>query len=313
MAFNEGDAPLRVGDWRVDPISGEISRTVKGVVQTARLEPRTMRLLLYLAERAGEVVSIDELLANVWTGVIVTQDSVYQAVTGLRRLLGDDSKRPTYIATVPRRGYRLLAAVAPWAEPAKAAASPHVAPVRARRRMSPAFAWSAGTTMFLALVLATQVTRRNARVADDAALVAVAPSERSIAVLPFVDLTDGMREEEFADGITEELIGRISRISGVRVPPPTSSFYYKGKQVAVGDIARALNVAYVVDGSVRESQGRVRVAARLVRADDGFVVWSESYERPFTNRLTVQDDIAGEVTRALQSSIDASAGGDAHY
>ena len=69
--------------------------------------------------------------------------------------------------------------------------------------------------------------------------------------------------------------GRISRIPSVRVPAPTASFYYKGKQVAVGEIARALNVAYVLDGSVRKSEGRVRVAARLVRAADGFVVWSE--------------------------------------
>src|SRR5215207_9945735 len=94
--------PLRIGDWLVDPMSGQISRGG----ETARLEGRTMRLLLFLAEHAGEVVSIDDLLKEVWSGVIVTQDSVYQSVASLRRLLGDDPKRPTYIATVPRLGYR---------------------------------------------------------------------------------------------------------------------------------------------------------------------------------------------------------------
>src|SRR5580693_9250314 len=103
---------LRIGTWRVNPTSGQISRDG----ETARLEARTMRLLLYLAERPGEVVSIDDLLNQVWSGVVVSSDSVYQAVASLRRLLGDDPKQPTYIATVPRLGYRMVAKVSPWPE-----------------------------------------------------------------------------------------------------------------------------------------------------------------------------------------------------
>src|ERR1700685_2296789 len=103
---------LRLGDWRVSAASGQISR--EG--ETVRVEARTLRLLLCLAEHAGQVVSIDELLEQVWTGVIVTPDSVYQAITSLRRLLGDDPKRPVYIATVPRLGYRMVATVSPWVE-----------------------------------------------------------------------------------------------------------------------------------------------------------------------------------------------------
>jgi DNA-binding winged helix-turn-helix (wHTH) protein len=103
---------LRIGDWCVNPTSGQISR--EG--ETARLEVRTMRLLVCLAEHAGEVVSIDDLLNHVWPEVTVTPDSVYQAVASLRRLLGDDSKQPTYIATVPRLGYRMVATVTPWTD-----------------------------------------------------------------------------------------------------------------------------------------------------------------------------------------------------
>src|SRR5882724_2635714 len=91
---------LRIGAWCVNPISGQISRDG----EIARVEVRTMRLLLYLAEHAGEVVSIDDLLSHVWSGITVSPDSVYQAVTSLRRLLGDDPKKATYIATVPRLG-----------------------------------------------------------------------------------------------------------------------------------------------------------------------------------------------------------------
>jgi TolB-like protein len=113
-----------------------------------------------------------------------------------------------------------------------------------------------------------------------------------------------MKNEEFADGMTEELIDKLSKIPGVHVPSPTSSFYFKGKQLPVADMARTLGVAYVLDGSVRKSGDRLRVAARLVRADNGYVVWTESYDRPFTDILMVQDDIAGEVTKALAQSTE---------
>src|SRR5579864_1686819 len=106
---------LRIGDWCVNPSSGEISRDGESV----RVEARTMRLLLCLARHVGEVVSIDDLIANVWSGVNVSQDSVYQAVTSLRRVLGDDPKQPAYIETVPRLGYRMVAKVTPWTNGAR--------------------------------------------------------------------------------------------------------------------------------------------------------------------------------------------------
>ena len=102
--------PLRIGAWCVDPKTGQMSRDGT----TVRVEARMLRLLLCLAERPGEVVSVEALLDQVWDGVVVTPDSVYQAVASLRRLLGDDPKQPTYIATVPRLGYRMIAPVTPW-------------------------------------------------------------------------------------------------------------------------------------------------------------------------------------------------------
>ncbi len=117
-----------------------------------------------------------------------------------------------------------------------------------------------------------------------------------------------MHEETFADGMTEELIDKFSKIPGLRVPAPTSSFYFKGKRIPVADIAKKLGVVYVLDGSVRKSGARLRVAARLIRADNGYVVWSETYDRPFDDILMVQDDIAGEVTKALKASIEGGPG-----
>ena len=163
--------------------------------------------------------------------------------------------------------------------------------------------WAAGAVIGLALLAAFLFHGRSVDNHPGASAIA-APPQKSIAVLPFLDLTEGMKEEEFADGMTEELIDKLSKIPDFRVPPPTSSFYYKGKQMPVADIAKSLGVAYVLDGSVRKSGPRLRVAARLVRADRGYVVWSETYDRAFDDRLMVQDDIAGEVTKALKSSIE---------
>jgi transcriptional activator of cad operon len=156
------------------------------------------------------------------------------------------------------------------------------------------------------VILAAVLFRGKLANHNHSASPAVAPlPQRSIAVLPFLDLTETMNQEPFADGMTEELIDKLSKIPCFRVPPPPSSFYFKGKQIPIADIARALGVAYVLDGSVRKSGARLRVAARLIRVDNGYVMWSETYDRPLHDTLMVQDDIAGEVTKALRASIEA--------
>ena len=318
--------PLRIGAWRVDPKSGQISRNG----ETARVDVRTMRLLLCLAEHSGEVVSIDDLLTQVWSEVSVAPDSVYQAVASLRRLLGDDSKQPTYVETVPRLGYRMVATVGPWTDSSiagRAIAKPSPSPTSDKEQATPttvsrlggALTWAAVAALCLAVTIAFLfVFLVRGRVANNnpsaSAAIASQP-QRSIAVLPFLDLTDKMNEEPFADGMTEELIDKLSKIPGLRVPPPTASFYFKGQlwprshgtaQITIAEIAKKLAVAYVLDGSVRKSGARLRVDARLIRADNGYVVWSETYGRPFDDILMVQDDIASEVTKALRASIEAT-------
>jgi DNA-binding winged helix-turn-helix (wHTH) protein/pimeloyl-ACP methyl ester carboxylesterase len=118
---------LRIGAWRVDPALDEISRDGT----TVKLEPRAMRVLVCLAEHAGQVVSVEQVLDAVWKDVVVTSDSVYQAVAGLRRALGDDTKEPTYIANVLRRGYRLVAPVAPWVDAASCSSTAEERPAEA--------------------------------------------------------------------------------------------------------------------------------------------------------------------------------------
>lgn len=300
---------LRVGDWIIHPMTDQISRDGT----TIRVEARTMRLLLCLVDRAGEVVSIDDLLGEVWAGVIVTPDSVYQAVTSLRRLLGDDSRQPAYIATVPRRGYRLIAAVgAPLDETTSAMdavlpsadtlAPPSEGASTAGWRSLARNAWVLGVVLLAAVGFAVLFHHLRAAI-DVQASTSATPHAKSIAVLPFADLTDAMNEEPFADGMTEELIDKLSTFPGVQVSAPTSTFYYKDKQVPLADIARSLGVAYILDGSVRTSGTTMRVAARLVHAKDGFVVWSATYDRPLGDKLMVQDEIATSAAKALTPAI----------
>jgi transcriptional activator of cad operon len=288
---------LRIGDWCVDPRAGQISRAGESV----RVEARSMRLLLCLAARAGSVVSIGELLDHVWSGVIVTPDSVYQAITSLRRQLGDDPKRPAYIATVPRLGYRMVATVSPWSDQpmppeTPAPGSPIALEDVASSKPHRSIAFRIGVALILALSIAAMVYLKMATPAQQ-------PTP-SIAVLPFLDLTtQAMNEEYVADGMTEELIGDLSKLPGFRVPGPTSSFYFKRKTLPVAEIAKKLDVVYVLDGSIRESDGTVRVAARLIRAQDGYVAWTESYDRPQGDILKIQKDIAAEMTRSIRAAI----------
>ncbi|MCU6500148.1 winged helix-turn-helix domain-containing protein [Rugamonas sp. A1-17] len=285
----------------MDTASGEMARDGEPV----RLDPRTLRLLLCLAGRAGELVSADELLSQVWPGVIVTPDSVYQAIASLRRVLGEAS----YIVTVPRQGYRLVAEVAPWRAPddlpAPAEAAVLPAPPSPATRSRLVFLATACIPILIGIVFWLHNTLATEQHAP------ALPTQKSIAVLPFADLTDGMSNETFADGMTEELIGRFSKLPGYKVPAPSAAFYYKNKQAPLAEVAGKLGVVYILDGSVRKSGNVLRVAARLMKADNGFVLWSETYDKPVDDLLMVQDDIADAVTKALKATIDRGADGPA--
>src|SRR6185312_5153839 len=171
MMFAGSTSPLQIGDWLVDPGTDTISQGQ----ETQKLEPRTMRLLMLLAQSEGAVVSADRMLAEVWPGVIVSPASVYQAVSRLRRLLRDTDPTPTYIATVPRKGYRLVAPVHPIEEPPADATVTKARQWRLLAGLS-ALLLLAG----IALVLGwTQFAKQGPPALETT----------SIVVLPFIDLT----------------------------------------------------------------------------------------------------------------------------
>jgi TolB-like protein/DNA-binding winged helix-turn-helix (wHTH) protein len=296
MPSQESSGVVQIGEWIVHPALDSISRGT----ETQKLEPRAMRLLMCLANSAGDVVSVNRLLTEVWADVVVEPASVYQAVSHLRKVLGDIDPHPTYIATVPRKGYRLIAPVQRVTE------TPHTAQAQAVLRKAPSLqVWViiTGAVVALAVVAAyflidkRRVSRRETTVAG--AVV----SDKSIAVLPFVDMSEMKDQEYFADGMSEEIIDLLVKIRGLKVIGRTSSFQFKGKTEDLRSIGRQLGVAYVLEGSVRKSGDRLRVTAKLINSGNGTNLWSQNYDRDLSDVLKVQDEIAIALVRALQIEV----------
>jgi TolB-like protein/cytochrome c-type biogenesis protein CcmH/NrfG len=133
------------------------------------------------------------------------------------------------------------------------------------------------------------------------------PPARSVAILAFVDLSEKRDQEYFSDGLAEELIDQLTNVPDLVVPARTSSFYFKGRQSTIAEIARTLNVANVLEGSVRKIGTRLRVTAQLIRANNGYHIWSETFDRNVDDIFKIQEEIAGAVVKALQGSILAAA------
>ena len=259
------NAVLRIGAVCADPSLDEIVRDGRHI----KLEPRTMRLLIYLAERAGQVVSVQELLAEVWRDVVVTQDSVYSAVAALRRALGDEATQPVYIANVPRRGYRLVASVEQRGVTPSAPTQPESFATAPRPPIA----------------------------AADSPLI------QSIAVLPFVDLSEKQDQQYFAEGMAEEVSNLLARVPGIRVIGRASCMQFRNRNEDPRTVGQLLGATYIVEGSVRRFAGSLRVTAQLIDAQDGSHLWSQSYDNDLENVLRIQDQIATNLVRTLQIAV----------
>ena len=129
----------------------------------------------------------------------------------------------------------------------------------------------------------------------------------SVAVLPFVNMSADPEQEYFSDGISEELLNLLAKIPELRVPARTSSFQFKGQNLDIADVAEKLNVAHVLEGSVRRADVRVRVTAQLIEADTGYHLWSETYDRELTDIFAIQDEISASIVAALSETLGLSA------
>lgn len=322
----------QLGDLTVDTAAVRVARG-ETVIPLQKL---SFDLLVALIEAAPAVATTDYLLQRVWPGLVVGFETITQRVALLRAALGDDPKQARYIAVVRGRGYRLTVSVerlsfipppvgalerVPNAGPttpaaSRAAESPLTLGGDAGRR----FAWKRGLWRFLPVaVVGTllllfagwhadhRAAMPSQEIADPPARIpSFNPPSASIAVLPFVDMSAAKDEEYFADGLTEEVINQLARVADFKVMARTTSFFYKGKQVTVSEIGRSVNVAYVLEGSVRKAGQFLRITVQLIRCDDGYHVWSNTYNKTHDDVLQIEDEIASSVAGMLYQTIHPS-------
>ena len=287
---------LRFGLYELDSDSGELR---KGGLQI-KLQPRPFRLLVLLARRAGEVVTREEIKQAIWEpGTFVDfEQGLNSSIRYIRAALNDDPDAPRYIETIPRRGYRFIAPVegrpreqsAAPGLPAEEMASPR--PRRGGRFV--AFALAAGLTAVVAAAAWLGISHWRAP--------APPPSGRILLViLPFKNLSGDPGQQYLSDGLTEEMITQVGRMSPRRlgVIARTSAMRYAGTKQSAREIGRELGVQYLLEGSVRREGPRVRINAKLIRAADQSQLWGEAFEGDFANLLAIQNDVARSIARSL--------------
>lgn len=247
--------------------------------QPVELRAQALRVLLVLGEHAGEVVGKDELMQRVWGDVVVTEDSLVQAVGDIRRALGERGHRQ--VRTVPRRGYMLVAEAAPPA-PARTVPAPD----------GPARRWAVALGVVLLVVaIGAAAWAAAAQWRHDAG------ARRSLAVLPFegVDGTEGW----FVDGVASDLTTILSTWSGVKVIGRGTMLTYRGRNADPRAVGAELGVRYVLGGYVRRDGDRVRIGVSLVDARGGQIVWSDLRDVPRAEVPALVGDVAGGIARTL--------------
>ncbi len=302
--------PFRVGLCDVDPARNRI--IYRG--DATPLEPRVMDVLCALADSGGEVVSRDALIDRVWKIEHGADESLSRAISQLRKAFKLTGCCDELIETIPKRGYRLIpdvdfdvaADVPPGLVKRKDTAPLPAEPARVMPGWQVQLRkhWRVAMTGAVALIVVVAgmiLTPGPGRQRGPARAV----PERSVAVLPFVSMSSDVEDGYFADGLSEELLNTLSGIPDLKVPGRTATFAFKGKTPKFKEIGEVLGVAHVLEGSVRRSGDRIRISAQLISVEDGYNLWSESYDRHADDLLLVQDDIARRVASALNSHLPA--------
>lgn len=305
MAFDKTQK-FKIGDWEVSLTACTLSKQDNEV----KVTPRSMDVLNHLAENAGEVVSHDELLNQFWHGTFPSDHAVHKAIAELRSALGDDAHQPSYIRTIPKRGYSLIAKVCretPKQEPDNDGADDgpislthisatkfHISALLDKRLL----AGGAAIAIFLSVFLWPS---RNV-ISDKDEIV-------RLAVLPFVNRELDSDNQFLTDGLRESLVNGLSKLSHMEVLSPArgyEDFDASPRSDRIADRARDLHVDHVLHGSVQTAEGRLRVTVQLTRAEDGVHQYSEQFDLPLEDLFGLQDQIVSNVVSALSVHLNES-------
>ncbi len=269
-------ADLMIGDCRVRPSLN----LIECARNSTRISPRAMDTLVHLASCAGEVVSGDELIDAVWRGRVVYDAQIYKIISELRRAFRDHGNGESFIQTVPKRGYRLVAPVTP-----------------AQSREATAMTVLGGISWRAKLGVAT---------AFDGEFQPAAFAG-SLAVLPFDVLGSSDEDAYFAAGFHDEILNQLAKTTDLQIASRSSVLPYAGQIRAASEIGAELNVGAVLVGSVRYADDRVRIYMQLINSESDSQIWSAGYERDLGDVFAIQTDIALRVATALDGQLDVQA------
>jgi len=300
---------LRFSVFEVDLRAGELRKHGLKV----RLQEQPFQVLAMVLERAGEVVTRDELQKRLWpANTFVDFDhGLNKAINKIRDALGDSADSPRFVETVARRGYRFLAEVKQVGEAPGRAAEPvkeglaqgtdsprqeASVPAVTRESLLASSAWWLVGAVLVILLVTTTAWFYYSR--------SRAPEIRSLAVLPLESLSGDASQDYFADGMTDELITDLGQVSALRVISRTSVMPYKRARKPLREIARELDVDAVVEGTVLRSGDQVRITAQLIQAADDKHLWAQSYQGDLRDTLTLQNQVARTIAEQIRVSLN---------
>ena len=277
--IDSGAGVLRFGNFELDTRAGELRRA--GVL--IKLTPQQFKLLQYLAEHSGEVLAREQIQRKIWGSdtVVEFDRNLNVCIAQLRSVLNDDSASPRFIETVPKRGYRFVAPIV----------KPETPKVSSRRWVPARWMVAGGLATALSAILIVVFAVRN---------TPVVPTVR-LAVMPFENLTGDPNDESALAGLTDELISAFGMIQPARlgVIGRSSVMRYKNSKPGLDQVSRELRVSHIVEGTLRKSAGRVRVAARVVRVADQLQIWTDTFEEDASNLFEIQEDAAARISGAV--------------
>lgn len=291
---------ISFGAYEFNLYSGELRKEGMRV----RLEGQPLAVLQMLLERPGELVSRDELQKKLWPGdtFVDFEHSLNAAVKRLRTALNDSADQPRYIETQARRGYRF---VAPINGPGADRNGEKPVAVTGELQAKPQ-SGSHGRRFWLVAATAVCIIGMAGwgwRVWRTRLAATAVPAVRSLAVLPLQNLSGDPSQEYLADGMTEELIGRLANIHGLRVISRTSAMHFKNTQLSLPEIVKTLGVDAIVEGSVIREGNEVRVHAQLIRSATDEHIWAGEYQREYGSLLALQEEVARSIVERIKISL----------
>ncbi|HSB26277.1 MAG TPA: winged helix-turn-helix domain-containing protein [Pyrinomonadaceae bacterium] len=281
----------RFGDFSVDTDQKVLFRHGKPVPLT----PKLFDTLVILIEHDGRIVPKEELMSLLWPNTFVEEANLTSNIQQLRKSLGDSARAPQYIETVPKRGYRFIAAIL-TDSPESALVS--VNPTQNNRSRWLILSLILCVVFLSALGISIIWWRSSPR-------PTMTNPRTMLAVLPFKNLTNDPAQDYFNDGLTEEMITQLGHLDPQRlaVIARTSVMHYKNSDAGSDRIARELGVQYLLEGGVRREAATVRITVQLIKASDQTEIWSRQYDRELSNLLQLQGEIAQEVADEIQVAL----------